>query len=84
MKNNYSFGFSNVMEILEENLLTSSSLPRQFVDIKFSYFSFSVNDLLWSIEGSKIYFYYVINHDIAIDFFVDKYFLLLQSCVFFK
>jgi hypothetical protein len=27
MKNNYTFGFSNVMEILEENLLTSSSLP---------------------------------------------------------
>jgi hypothetical protein len=71
------------MEILKENLFTSSNLLEQFVDINFSYFSFSVNDLLWYIEGSKIYFYYVINHEFAIDFLVDKYFSASAKLCFF-
>lgn len=40
--------------------------------------------MLWYIEGSKIYLYYVINHEFASDFLVDKYFSTSTKLCFFK
>ncbi len=40
--------------------------------------------MLWYIEGSKIYLYYVINHEFATDFLVDKYFSTFTKLCFFK
>jgi hypothetical protein len=63
---------SIVVEILKEVLPTSNNIPCQFVDMNASFFSSSVNDLLWFTERFKLFIHYIGTDEFVINFSIDN------------
>jgi hypothetical protein len=74
-------GCKTIDKVLKEVILTLSNLPCQFVGIDLSSSSFSVNDLLWFVEGLKNLYFVLVLMNLLLILMLIIVFLIFQNSI---